>query len=165
MHFLVVHGSGQAMAYFIFVTGTTGSARGEKICFVEKFLHKTGCHVEKFSTWHIVMWKKLSTWEIWRKSVIWRNYVYNLWCFVALNCCKISFLAIYAVLSRIFCRDSRAFVWRKIVSKIVCVEKKRQISGMRAWSDSIFRRKIWYWLHYFPQFYYLGNAVKIKIFS
>ena len=28
-----------------------------------------------------------------------------------------------------FCRNLRAFVWRKIVSKIVCVEKKRQISG------------------------------------
>ena len=56
--------------------------------------------------------------------------MYNLWCFVALNGSKISFVAIYAVLSRIFCRDLRAFVWRKIVSKIVCVEKKRQISGV-----------------------------------
>ena len=30
-------------------------------------------------------------------------------------CCKISFVAIYDVLSRnLFCRDLRAFVWRKI---------------------------------------------------
>ena len=56
--------------------------------------------------------------------------MYNLWCFVALNGSEISFVAIYTALSRIFCRDLRAFVWRKIVSKIVCVEKKRQISGM-----------------------------------
>ena len=52
-------------AYLIFVTGTTGGARGEKICHVEKFLHMTwrdfphdrlscekflhviDCHVEK----------------------------------------------------------------------------------------------------------------------
>ena len=56
--------------------------------------------------------------------------MYNLWRFVALNDSKISFVAINAVLSRIFCRNLRAFVWRKIVPKIVCVEKKRQISGM-----------------------------------
>ena len=30
-----------------------------------------------------------------------------------------------------FCRDLRAFVWRKIEPKIVLVERKRQISGMR----------------------------------
>ena len=28
-----------------------------------EFFHITCCHVEKFSTWQIVMWKKLSTWE------------------------------------------------------------------------------------------------------
>ena len=56
-----------------------------------EILHMTDWHVERFSTWQIVMWKKLSTWEMWRKSVMWRNNVYNLWCFVALNCCKISF--------------------------------------------------------------------------
>ena len=69
--------------------------------------------------------------------------MYNLWRFVALNDSKISFVAINAVLSRIFCRNLRAFVWRKFVQKIVCVEKKRQISGMNVlgyklnylWSD------------------------------
>ena len=30
----------------------------------------------------------------------------------------------------LFCRDLRAFVWRKVEPKIVLVEKKRQISGM-----------------------------------
>ena len=49
--------------------------------------------------------------------------MYNLWRFVALNDSKISFVAINAVLSRIFCRNLRAFVWRKFVPKIVCVEK------------------------------------------
>ena len=50
--------------YLIFVTGTTGGARGEKNCHVEKFVHITDCQVEKFSTWQIVMWKKISTWEM-----------------------------------------------------------------------------------------------------
>ena len=30
----------------------------------------------------------------------------------------------------LFCRDLRAFVWRKVEPKTVLVEKKRQISGM-----------------------------------
>ena len=59
--------------YLIFVTGTTGGARGEKICHVEKFLHMTYCHLERFSTWQIDMWKKFSILEMWRKSVMWRN--------------------------------------------------------------------------------------------
>ena len=42
-----------------------------------------------------------------------------------LFCCKISFVAIYAVLSRnLFCCDLRAFVWRKVEPKVVPVEKK-----------------------------------------
>ena len=50
---------------------------------------------------------------------------------IMLFCCKICFVAIYAVLSRnLFCCYLRAFVWRKIEPKIVLVEKKRQISGM-----------------------------------
>ena len=63
--------------------------------------------------------------------------MYNLWRFVALNDSKISFVAIYAVLSRIFCCNLRAFVWRKFVQKIVCVEKKRQISGMASTIESL----------------------------
>ena len=58
--------------------------------------------------------------------------MYNLWCFIALNGSKISFVAIYAVLSRIFCRDLPAFVWRKIMSKIVCVEKKDKYQVWRS---------------------------------
>ena len=50
---------------------------------------------------------------------------------IMLFCCKICFVAIYAVLLRnLFCCDLRAFVWRKVELKIVLVEKKRQISGM-----------------------------------
>ena len=56
--------------------------------------------------------------------------MYNLGHFVALTCCKISFLAIYAVLSKKNCRNLRAFVWRKVEPKIVSVEKKGQISCM-----------------------------------
>ena len=78
--------------YLIFVTSTTSGAHGEKICHVEKFLHMTYCHLERFSTWQIVMWKHFSTWEMWRKSVIWRNNVYNLWCF------ETCFGTIYAIL-------------------------------------------------------------------
>ena len=46
-----------------------------------------------------------------------------------LFCCKI---LIYAILSRyLFCRDLRAFAWRKIQPRIAPVEKKWLISGMR----------------------------------
>ena len=42
-----------------------------------------------------------------------------------LICREICFVAIYAVLAQnLFCRDLRAFVWRKIDSEIVLVEKK-----------------------------------------
>ena len=48
-----------------------------------------------------------------------------------LICRKICFAAIYAVLAQnLFCCDLRTFVWRKIYSEIVRVEKKGQISGM-----------------------------------
>ena len=97
---------------------------GEKICHVE-------CGI--FFMWQIIMGKKLSTWEMWNNSVMWRRDMYNFWRFVALNDSKISFVAINVVLSRIFCPNLRAFVWRKFVQKIVCVEKKRQISGMMCW--------------------------------
>jgi len=50
-----------------------------------------------------------------------------------LICREICFVAIYAVLAQnLFCRDLRTFVWRKIYSEIVLVEKKGQISGMIA---------------------------------
>ena len=48
-----------------------------------------------------------------------------------LFCCKIGFIAIYALLSQnLFCHGLRTFVWRKIELKIASVEKKLQISGM-----------------------------------
>ena len=100
--------------YLIFVTSTTSGARGEKICHVEKFLHMTYCHLERFSTWQIDMWKKFSIWEMWRKSVKWRN---------RLSYGEISpheKYAYYAVLLQnllilrftLFCHDLRAFAWR-----------------------------------------------------
>ena len=48
--------------YLIFVTTITTGGCGEKICHVEKIFHMTDCHVEKISTWQIVMWKIISTW-------------------------------------------------------------------------------------------------------
>ena len=70
------------------------------------------------------MWKKLSTWEMWRKSVMWRNDVYNLWCFVALNYYKISFLAIYAVLLRFFVATYSLFCGEKLSQKLCLWRKK-----------------------------------------
>ena len=74
------------------------------------------------------------------ESVTWRNFfsstlrlirISTFFSCILLFCCKICFVAIYAVLSRnLFCCDLRAFVWRKVEPKIVLVEKKRQISGM-----------------------------------
>ena len=58
--------------------------------------------------------------------------VYNFWCFNVYYAALLqSHFAIYAVLSQNpFCRDLRAFAWRKIERKIVPVEKKGQISCM-----------------------------------
>ena len=55
-----------------------------------------------------------------------------------LICREICFVAIYAVLAQnLFCRDLRTFVWRKIYSEIVLVEKKGQISGMYTYSTKV----------------------------
>ena len=46
--------------------------------------------------------------------------------------CQLEFAAIYAVLlQNLICRNLRAFAWRKIGPKIVSMEKKGQMSGMR----------------------------------
>ena len=82
-----------------------------------EILHMTWCYVENALHMRNV-----------KKSVMWRNFLHNWWFFVALNCCKIIVLVIYAILSRIFCRDLRTFVWRKIEPKIfVCGEKRTNI--------------------------------------
>ena len=67
-----------------------------------QILEMTDCHVENFSTW-----------EMWRKFVMWRNNVYNLWRFVAF----------YAVLLQN--RDLRSFVVISVLSRFTrfCVEK------------------------------------------
>ena len=100
-------------------------------CHVEKFLHmrnvKKIYHIEK--ALHMInleqnvlcgeMWGNLSCGEVFPHD---RLLHMNKLTFF---CCKICFVAIYAVLSRnLFCRDLRAFVWRKIEPKIVPVEKK-----------------------------------------
>ena len=111
--------------YLILVTRTTGGACGEFFCPVEKFIHITDCHVEKFSTWWIVMWKKLSTWKIWRKSVMWRNYVYNLWRFIALNCCKIIFFGNLRCFVEIFFVKIYALLCAEKLSQKLCLWRKR----------------------------------------
>ena len=61
---------------------------------------------------------------------MWRNNVnkYGVLSHFTIFWCKISFLAIFAVLSQNqFWYDLRAFTWRKIEPKIVPVEKKLQI--------------------------------------
>ena len=52
------------------------------------------------------------------------NRLYNLWCFSAYYAVLLQYhFAIFAVLSQnLFCRDLRAFVWRKIEPKIMPVE-------------------------------------------
>ena len=92
-----------SVPYRTFVTSTTVGTRGKKICHVEKFDQMTDFHVDKFLTWQIILWKKFSTLEMWRKCVMWRKNVSNLWCFVAKMwftqfCCDICFVAIYALL-------------------------------------------------------------------
>ena len=70
-----------------------------------------------------------------------------------LICRKICFAAIYAVLAQnLFCCDLRTFVWRKIYSEIVRVEKKGQISGM-VLPPGLFA------MHFFP----LMKVKKVKV--
>ena len=93
-----------------------------EICPHDRFpcgqiLHITDCHMDKFLTRQIVMWKKSSTWEMWRKFVMWRNNVYNLWRFVAF----------YAVLlQNLLLSDLRCFVAKSVLSRFThfCVETK-----------------------------------------
>ena len=50
----------------------------------------------------------------------------------------------HAVLSRNFCHNLRAFMWRKIEPKSIFVEKKRQISGLYTHNThSIARERNW----------------------
>ena len=55
---------------------------------------------------------------------MWRNDVYNLWCFVALNCYKISFLAIYAVLLRFFVAIHALLCGEKLSQKLCLWREK-----------------------------------------
>ena len=125
----------------IFVTSTTSSACGEKICHVEKFFHMTDCHVEKFlhmrnvkKIYHIE--KVLHMTNVEQNVVcgeMWRNHISlsQVTFFCCICCTYLRCFVAKSVLSQnLFCRDLRAFVWRKIEPKIVLVEKKRQISGM-----------------------------------
>ena len=59
-----------------------------------------------------------------------------------LFCRKICFVAIYAILAQnLICRDLHAFVWRKVYSEIVHMEKKGQIWGMVSRAASLSTRK------------------------
>ena len=100
-------------------------------CYVENFLHirnmKKIYHNEKVL--HMInVEQNVLIWRNVKKSVMWRNVTlrnYNSLSQITLFCCKICFVSIYAVLSQnLFCRDLRAFAWRKIEPKIIWVEKK-----------------------------------------
>ena len=92
------------------------------------------CHVEKF--FHLTDWNsphnrlscgnKFSKREMWRKSVMWRNKLYHLWCFVALYSIVLQnhFFAIYAVLSQNWLsRFTRFCVEKNLAKKCACGEK------------------------------------------
>ena len=133
-------------AYLIFVTGTTGGTRGKKSVMWRNLTtwqifmwtnsphSRSSCGQILDMTEQIVMWKKLSTWEMWRRFVMRRNDVSNLWCFVTfyavllqnlsfmqftLFCREICYVAIYALwrgekLGQKFC------LWRKKDKYQVC---------------------------------------------
>ena len=90
--------------------------------------------ISNFSTWE--MWRFLRFIHMWRNfrflhtadvekyeisphvACVWCKNV-NTYANFMLFCYKISFFAIYAILSRnLLCRDLRTFVWRKIYQKI-----------------------------------------------
>ena len=79
------------------------------------------------------MWRNLNFLHIWHVCDVENVSTYvQLCCFVA----KSVNFAIYTVLSQnLFCRDLRAFAWRKIDQKIVPVEKKGQISCMYVYDN------------------------------
>ena len=78
--------------YLIFVRGTRGGARGEN-CHLEKFVHVT---VDRLSGREIFHMRNV------KKSEMWRNNVYNFWCFVKFYNILLQnhSFAIYADLSR-----------------------------------------------------------------
>ena len=105
-----------------------------KICHVEKFqifIHDRCGDIWNLSTsvmWryfrfpHITNVKKSEMWRIQKLLHMWRNFKFLHNTDVICDLC-------YFV-ANLFCRNLRAFVWRKIYPKIIYVEKKWQISGM-----------------------------------
>ena len=111
----------------------------KKFVMWRKIFHVTDCHVEKFlhitnrqsvKRLHMVNKEKImSCGEMWSKICHVETFLHvinvEIYLFRHNLCC---FVAIYTVLKRnLFCRDLRAFVWRKNYSEIVLVKKKGQI--------------------------------------
>ena len=83
---------------------------------------------------------------MWRKII----FCYYLCCFFL----EICFVSIYAVLPRnIFCRDLRAFVWRKIIEKLCLWRKKDEYE---VWSYENTKNKRNY-------FYNLSVILKLRL--
>ena len=113
-----------------------------KICHVEKFqifIHDRCGDIWNLSTsvmWryfrfpHITNVKKSEMWRIQKLLHMWRNFKFLHNTDVICDLC-------YFV-ANLFCRNLRAFVWRKIYPKIVYVEKKWQISGMVRWGTCLY---------------------------
>ena len=149
--------SGIPIPYHIFVTGTTGGAYGERICHVEKFLFLTDCLVGKFSTWHFVMCRNLSTWQMWRKSVLWRKLsTWEMWRQLSfaiiravllqdLFCCNLCWFVVKCVWSRFthFCLEKN---WTKnCVCATDCGEKRTNIRYDVEYQTVRSKEQIWYW--------------------
>ena len=109
-------------------------------CHVEKFLHKRNLkkiyHIEKVL--HMInveqnvlcgeMWRNVSCGEMFpHDGLLHMNRL-------TFFCCKICFVAIYAVLlQNLFCHNLCALVWRKVEPKIVSVGKNEDITYEIDW--------------------------------
>ena len=121
-------------AYLIFITGTMGGAHGE-----------ISVMWRNLPTWQMVRWSK-SPQDMWKKSVMWRNIVYNVWCFVTftLFCCRICFLWL-----TMFCREiclvaiHALLRGEKVSNKIVPVEKNDKYKAWHRGSNS----PLYVWFH------------------
>ena len=107
----------QSASYLIFVTGTAGGARGEKICHVEKFhisVHDRCGEIWNFSTCGLI--SHFSTWQMWRNlkspSLCAQFMVFCciLHCFDAEFVC---FCDLRCFVAKSVCCDLCAIIWRK----------------------------------------------------
>ena len=101
-----------------------------------EFFHITFCHVPHCGEILHMTEKALHV----RKSVMWRNDVHNLWCFVSLNCCKILFFGdLCCFVENLLLRFTR-FCAEKKLSQKICLWRKMDIL-YHVWAY------VWYFLY------------------